>query len=198
VDSAGWDERYSGTDLLWGREPNRFVAEELADRPAGRALDLGAGEGRNALWLARLGWRVTAVDFSAVGIERGRSHAEAAGLAVDWVIADVLEYQPAPEEFDAVVVAYLHLPAADRARVLAHAAAGLAPGGLLVVVGHDQLILDPAVKGPSDPEVLYTPETISAELGQLTIVRAERVHRPCSAEPDASIAVDTLVTATRL
>lgn len=64
MDSAGWDTRYGATDLVWGGEPNRFVAEEFTGAPPGRALDLGAGEGRNAIWLASLGWQVTAVDFS--------------------------------------------------------------------------------------------------------------------------------------
>jgi len=65
MEREDWDRRYRGTDLRWTTEPNRFVAEELRDLPPGRALDLGAGEGRNAVWLAERGWRVTAVDFSS-------------------------------------------------------------------------------------------------------------------------------------
>ena len=113
MDSAGWDARYRAADLVWGGEPNRFVAEEFTGMPPGRALDLGAGEGRNAIWLAGLGWRVTGVDFSAVAVERARRLAEERGVTVDWVVADLRDYQPAPGVFDAVIVAYLHLPPAD-------------------------------------------------------------------------------------
>lgn len=72
MNSAGWDARYQATDLVWGSDPNRFVAAEFDTLPPGRALDLGAGEGRNAIWLASRGWQVTAVDFSEVAIGRGR------------------------------------------------------------------------------------------------------------------------------
>src|ERR1022692_4898294 len=74
--SEEWDKRYAGQELVWTAEPNRFVVAELKDLAPGRALDLGAGEGRNAVWLASAGWQVTAVDFSAVGLDKGRRLAE--------------------------------------------------------------------------------------------------------------------------
>src|SRR2546423_12091264 len=80
VDADGWDQRYAGADLVWSAGPNRFVAEELADRPPGRVLDLASGEGRNALWLAARGWQATAVDFSAVAVGKGRAPADELGL----------------------------------------------------------------------------------------------------------------------
>jgi SAM-dependent methyltransferase len=94
VDSAGWDTRYGASDVVWGGEPNRFVAEEFTGIPPGRVLDLGAGEGRNAIWLAGMGWQVTAVDFSAVAVDRARRLAEQRGATVDWVLADLRAYQP--------------------------------------------------------------------------------------------------------
>ena len=99
MDSHEWDRRYAGAELVWTAEPNRFVVDELADLPPGRALDLGAGEGRNSVWLAARGWQVTAVDFSAVGLDKGRRLAGARGVAVDWVCADVLGYQPEAQSF---------------------------------------------------------------------------------------------------
>ena len=99
MDSAGWDTRYRASDLVWGGEPNRFVAE-FTGTPPGRALDLGAGEGRNAIWLAGLGWQVTAVDFFAVAMDRARRLAERQGVTVDWVVADLRDYQPAPGASD--------------------------------------------------------------------------------------------------
>ena len=120
--------------------PNQFVAEQLAGLPPGRALDLAAGEGRNSVWLAERGWSVTAVDFSRVGLEKGRKLSAAHGVAdrqVDWVVADLSEYEPARAAFDLVLIAYLQVGAGLRDQVLAGAAAALVPGGTLLVVGHD-------------------------------------------------------------
>jgi SAM-dependent methyltransferase len=197
MDSAGWDARYQATDLVWGGEPNRFVAAEFAAVKPGRALDLGAGEGRNAIWLAGLGWRVTAVDFSAVAIERGRRLAQARGLAVDWVVADLRDFVPEPGGFDAVLVVYLHLVPSELTPVLRRAAAALAPGGDILVVGHDLTNLVEGVGGPQVPEILYTPEAITADLSGLVIRRAERVRRPVATEEGGRDAIDTLVTAVR-
>src|SRR5215217_6530582 len=85
-DVARWDQRYSEQESLWPRDPNATVAEVVGPMVPGRALDLGAGEGRHATWLARRGWKVTAVDFSAVAIERARATSGAA--AVDWIVDD--------------------------------------------------------------------------------------------------------------
>ena len=106
--------------------PNQFVAEQLDGLPPGRALDLAAGEGRNSVWLAERGWSVTAVDFSRVGLEKGRKLSAAHGVPdrqVDWVVADLSEYEPPSEAFELVLIAYLQVAAALRARVLAGAAA---------------------------------------------------------------------------
>lgn len=152
-DAQEWDSRYSGPDRLWSAAPNAWVATTIGAWFTGRALDLGAGEGRHSVWLASLGWQVTAVDFSAAGIERGRSGAEALGVEVDWVVADVRTWEPpAGVTFDLVLVAYLHL--ADD--VLARARDWLAPGGALVVVGHSLRNLTEGVGGPSDARLLNT------------------------------------------
>src|SRR6516164_10965032 len=102
--------------------PNQFAAAELAGLPPGRALDLAAGEGRNSVWLAGRGWSVTAVDFSRVGLEKGRKLSVAHGVAdrqIDWVVADLSEYQPARASFELVLIAYLQVGTALRDRVLA-------------------------------------------------------------------------------
>lgn len=197
VDAAGWDARYAGGDLVWGEQPNQFVVDELAGLPPGRALDLGAGEGRNALWLAGLGWRVTAVDFSAVAVRRGRRLAAAAGVAVDWVVADLRTYEPEPGGFDAVLVAYLHLAPVELATVLSRAAQAVAPSGCAVVVGHDLTNLTQGVGGPQTADILYTPETLAGALPGLTVRRAERVMRPVHTDHDVVYAVDALVRAVR-
>ena len=112
MDADGWDARYAASELVWSREPNGFVAAECAELPPGRAVDLAAGEGRNAIWLASLGWRVWAVDYSQVALDKGRRLAEAAALDgdVEWVCADATTWQ-APEPVDLVVIAYFQVPA---------------------------------------------------------------------------------------
>jgi len=191
-----WDRKYAAQELLWSAEPNRFVAEELAALAPGRAVDLACGEGRNAIWLARHGWRVTAVDFSEVALGKGRAIAERHGVTVDWVRADLLDDVALPPEQDLVVIAYLQLPADQLATVLAAAASALAPGGTLFVVGHDLSNLTDGVGGPQSPEVLYTPDAVVAGLPGLDVVRAERVTRPVDTPDGVRHAIDTLVRAT--
>src|SRR5215207_7679587 len=115
MDAAYWDERYAESELVWSAEPNRFVAEVCADLAPGRALDLAAGEGRNAIWLASRGWTVTATDFSAVGLDKGRRLAEHAGVAdrVAWLVADATAIDWPPEH-DLAIVAYLQLVESER------------------------------------------------------------------------------------
>ncbi len=200
MDRQQWDERYSGEEFEWSVHPNQFVAEQLAGLPPGRALDLAAGEGRNSVWLAGRGWSVTAVDFSRVGLEKGRKLSAAHGVPnrqVDWVVADLSEYEPARAAFDLVLIAYLHVGAALLDRVLAGAAAALVPGGTLLVVGHDLTNLTEGVGGPQSPEVLYTPEAITARLPGLSILRAERVRRTVERDGGQATAIDTLVRAER-
>jgi len=200
VDSQQWDERYSGTEFEWTTRPNQFVAAELADLPPGRALDLAAGEGRNTVWLAERGWQVTAVDFSRVGLEKGRKLSAARGVdeaQVDWIVADLRDFEPDRDFYDLVLIAYLQVSNELRATVMARAAAALAPGGTAFVVGHDLTNLSEGTGGPQDPDVLYTPEAVRAELPGLRVVRAERVHRTVERDGGPATAIDTLVRAIR-
>jgi len=197
MDSADWDRRYSATGLLWTASPNRFVVAELAGLPPGRALDLGCGEGRNAIWLAERGWQVSAVDFSPVGLDKARRLAGERGVTVNWVSADLRDYQPRPGAFDLVLLAYLHLPPGDWSMVLHSARDTLAPGGTLLVVGHDVANIAEGVGGPQDPAVLYTPQSVAAELSGLDIRRADRVRRPVQTDTGPREAIDTLVRAVR-
>jgi SAM-dependent methyltransferase len=196
-EQAAWDQRYSGPGLVWGAGPNRFVAEELAALPPGRAIDLGTGEGRNAIWLAERGWRVTAVDFSAAGLARAARLAAERGVTVDWMQADLLDYQPSPGGYDLVLIAYLHLASVSLARVFRAAAAAVAPGGTLLVIGHDRDNVARGHGGPQDPDRLYTPALVTAGLGGLDIRRAEQVLRPVQTPDGERTAIDTLVRAER-
>jgi SAM-dependent methyltransferase len=202
VDRQQWDARYSGAEFEWSMHPNQFLAAELDGAPPGRALDLAAGEGRNSVWLAARGWRVTAVDFSRVGLDKGRELCADHGIGngdgqVDWVVADLSEYTPARSAFDLVLIAYLQVGTALRDQVLAGAAAALVPGGTLLVVGHDLANLTEGVGGPSSPDVLYTPAAITGALPGLRIRRAERVRRTVQRDGEQATAIDTLVRAER-
>jgi SAM-dependent methyltransferase len=197
MDVDDWNRRYASQELVWSAEPNRFVAEEVEGLPPGRALDLACGEGRNALWLAAQGWDVTAVDFASAALEKGRRLAEHHGIEVEWVEADATAWEPAPASFELVVIAYLQLPADHLTAALRHAVDGLAPGGTLVVVGHDRANLTEGHGGPSDPAVLYDADEIVAQLDGLVVERAGRVRRPVSTPDGVVEAIDTLVRARR-
>lgn len=198
MDATDWDARYGQRDLVWGIEPNRWVAAECSEMPPGRALDLACGEGRNAIWLAGRGWRVTGVDFSGVALGRAAELAAQAGHGSDitWVQADLLRYRPESASYDLVVLAYLQLPAEQRRQVVRASADGLAPGGMLLVVAHDSANLAEGVGGPQDPRVLYTASDLVADLGDrddLQPLRAEVVRRPVDVAGGTRHAVDVLL-----
>ena len=194
MEAHDWDERYRGAELLWTERPNQLLVEEVSGLKPGKALDLGAGEGRNAVWLAEQGWRVTAVDFSQVALNRAAKVAERSGMEVQTVQADLTAYTPAAGAFDLVVILYVHLPPDGRRRVLGQAAKALRPGGRLVIVGHDLENLAGGHGGPQDPSVLYTPDAIAADLPGLSIARAQTVKRAGHAV-HGTTAFDTLVLA---
>ena len=195
MDADDWNSRYATDELVWKAEPNAFVAAETADLTPGRALDLACGEGRNSVWLASQGWSVTGVDFAANGLDKARALAAARSVEVEWVLADVTTYQPDASSFDLVVIAYLHLPAPQMAAVVRHATRALALGGTIVVVGHDVTNPTEGYGGPQDTSVLYGPDDVVRELGELTIERAERVRRTVETDSGVAHAIDVLVRA---
>ncbi|MDA8359924.1 MAG: class I SAM-dependent methyltransferase [Actinomycetota bacterium] len=195
MDASGWDERYRASDLVWSAEPNVFVAEVTSSLEPGKALDLACGEGRNARWLASRGWKVTAVDFSSVAIEKARRLSEGHPGEVDWRCADIVTWSPPELAFDLAVLSYVQLPGTQMQDVCRHAADALAPGGHLLLVGHARMNLTEGVGGPQDPAVLYEPEDVCAWLPGLQVQRAEHVLRKVG--EDVGTAIDTLVLATR-
>ncbi|MCB1014900.1 MAG: class I SAM-dependent methyltransferase [Acidimicrobiales bacterium] len=199
MDAADWDRRYEGADYVWEIEPNRFVAAHVLPLVPGRALDLGAGEGRNAVWLAGRGWAATAVDFSAAGLAKGERLAADHGVAIATEVADVRTYDVSEGAWDLVLLSYLQLPTAERLDVVARAARGVAPGGTLLVVAHDRSNLERGHGGPQDPDVLYeVDETLAALDGTpLTPAVATVVGRSVVKDDGEHVALDTLVVAQR-
>ena len=197
MDADAWDERYAATDLVWSRTPNQFVERELAGLPPGRALDLGCGEGRNAIWLATLGWQVTAVDFSQVALDKGRTVAP----SLEWICADVTTWRP-DTSYDLAVIAYLQLSASERAAAVRTACDALVPGGTFLFVAHDSTNLAEGTGGPQDPDVLMTASDVLGDLEgrDFTIEYADRVARLVAdghGEEDTLTAWDCLVRLTR-
>jgi SAM-dependent methyltransferase len=197
MDRNAWDERYAGEELLWRAEPNQSLAREVAGLPPGRALDLACGEGRNAVWLAQKGWKVTAVDFSAVALRKGQRLAADRRVSVSWVQADLLEWAAPERSFELVVVLYLQLPSAERPDVYGRAGAAVAPGGTWIVVGHDLENLGHGYGGPQDPDVLLTPDEVAAYAAGLNVLRAERVVRLVTVDGGQRQAIDALVRCVR-
>ncbi|MFE7318343.1 class I SAM-dependent methyltransferase [Streptomyces sp. NPDC057555] len=137
-DEEFWDARYAERDRIWSGDPNAVLVREVGDRTPGTALDLGCGEGADAIWLAGQGWRVTAVDVSGVALGRAAQHAAAAGVAdrVDWQRRDLAASFP-EGAFDLVSAHFLHNPGEIfREKILRAATAAVAPGGVLLIVGH--------------------------------------------------------------
>lgn len=167
-----WDARYAAEP--WPSHPDAALVELATDLLPGRALDLGCGPGRNAVWLARRGWSVTGVDASAVGLEQAASRAEDAGVSLDLVEGDLLAYRPAPAGADLIVIANIHFAPGEREDFFARAVAGLAPGGHLLLVGHHRD--SSGRRGPREPQRLYTEELILELLAPLavTVWRRER------------------------
>ena len=136
-DAAAWDERYASADQVWSGDPNGALVAEVGDLEPGTALDVGCGEGADAVWLARRGWQVTALDVSEVALARARRHADEAGVTVTWIHAGLEAAELGT--FDLVSAQYAVLgksPGRDAERALLGA---VAPGGVLLVVHHADL-----------------------------------------------------------
>jgi SAM-dependent methyltransferase len=192
---ARWDERHAAREPIESFEPDPTLIQEVGSLRPGRALDLGSGDGRNAVWLASQGWQVTAVDFSQVALDRGRALATARGVRVEWQLADLLEWSPVAGLFNLVTLFFIHLPPDERRDVYRRAAAAVAVAGTLLVVGHDRTNLEDGVGGPQDPEVLITPGEVVAGLAGFRVDRAETVRRQAQ---DGRGPIDTIVRAVRL
>lgn len=190
-----WNTRYAAVENLWAAKPNRFLVAEVEGLPPGRALDLACGEGQNAIWLASLGWEVRGADYSDVAIEKARARAARDGVDVEFVCADLTTYDPGAEQFDLVLILYLHIPSRERRGVLHTAAAAVAPGGTFILIGHDSTNLTDGVGGPKDPDILFTPQEIAADLPGLEIEKATTFLRDVRGEERD--AIDNLVRARR-
>jgi SAM-dependent methyltransferase len=159
--SAGfWDERYRSHPRLWSGNPNRYLVSEASGLKPGTALDVGCGEGADAIWLAGQGWEVTGVDISAVALDRAQEHANAAGpqiaSQIRWLATDMLHWVPEADAYDLVTAQYVHVPPAVREDLFGRLAAAIRPGGSLLIVGHHPSDLESGIPRPNLPELFFT------------------------------------------
>ncbi len=175
---AAWNERYSTRGMVWGTDANQFVATFAADLSPRRVLDLGCGQGRNSVWLARRGHTVTGVDQSDVAIAQARRLAADNGVRVEFALADIVEdWTPPPAAFDLVILSYLQLPAETRKVAHAKAATALAPGGTIFLIAHHADNPEHGVGGPPHPEVLFDETDLAGDFAGLAISVNEKKYR---------------------
>lgn len=168
TNEAFWNERYRSSSNLWSGQVNPILVTESVDLAPGSALDVGCGEGADAVWLAEQGWQVTALDVSTVALERGAAHAKEVSAEVarriTWLHADLTDWVPAPASYDLVSVQFLHLPEEQREVLHRRLAESVAPGGTLLVVGHHPSDLQTNVPRPSLPGLLFAASDVVASL----------------------------------
>ncbi|MFJ8871409.1 SAM-dependent methyltransferase [Streptomyces sp. NPDC102473] len=189
TDAEMWDDRYRESDRIWSGNPNAALVREVDGLKPGRALDLGCGEGADAVWLARQGWTVTATDISRVALDRAAGHAADAGLAdrIDWQWHDLGMSFP-EGEFDLVSAQFLHsMGDLPREEILRRAASTVAPGGVLLIVGHAGFPSwehdHPDIELPTTDEVLASLELPEGEWEVLLSAEHERVQNDPDGNP---------------
>ena len=197
-----WDARYAESERIWSGRPNPRLVEQVSGVTPGDALDVGAGEGADAVWLAGQGWRVTALDVSEVALARVDAHATEAGLGdtVTTLHHDLMTGTPLPGEYDLVSAQYLHPPTDRFTEIVQLLGAALRRGGRLLVVGHHPDDLATGLRsGHGHPELLFTPDKVVAALpaDDWELRTAEAQTREVAGPEGPVMITDTVVLAVR-
>jgi SAM-dependent methyltransferase len=177
MDAAFWNDRYAVAGHVYGESPNAFVAEVARQIPTGPVLCLAEGEGRNAVYLATLGHRVTAVDQSEVGLAKARRLAEARGVEIETLVTDLTDYAIAVGAWAGMVATFAHLPPVLRRRIHHEAVAGLRPGGVFILEAYTPAQLAFGTGGPKSPELLMTLPVLRDELSGLELLIGREIER---------------------
>jgi SAM-dependent methyltransferase len=199
-----WDERYASSDRIWSGRPNARLVDQVTDLAPGTAVDVGCGEGADAVWLASRGWQVTGVDVSGVALDRAAEHAREAGVAerTAWARVDVFALDPLPVPaggFDLVTASFMHVPPEQFDAVYAHLAAAVAPGGTLLVLAHHPDDTHTGLRNSELSHLLFTPEAVVAVLDPdgWDVVTADVVTREQLHDGVTHEVSDTVVRAVR-
>ena len=195
--AEAWNTRYESTPSLWSRSPNAALVEFASGLVPGRVLDIGAGEGRNALWLATRDWHVTALDVSDVALARAAERAASEGVALECVVADWREHELRDASLELVVVSFMHADRHERPSMYERAARALVPGGHLFVTGVHAV--DHGRRGPPDRARLYTPQRLREVLAGLglELPRCETVSYAREREGGREVVTDVVAIARR-
>lgn len=163
-----WDERYRSAKAIWSGNANPHLVATAGALTPGTALDIGSGEGADAIWLAAQGWQVTGVDISAVALDRAAGHAAKAGdqiaARITWLRADILTWDPAPEQYDLVSAQFMQLPQPALTALHHKLAAAVRPGGTLLIVGHHPSDLETSAHRPHRPDLMFTADQVASSL----------------------------------
>jgi SAM-dependent methyltransferase len=203
MDEAFWDERYGSAHRVWSGNPNPQLLAEATDLTPGTALDVGAGEGADTIWLAKRGWQVTAADLSSIALARGREHADEAGAEIaqmiTWLHADLGKWEPPAAGFDLVTLQFFHLPSTIRVPIYERLASAVADEGVLLIVGHHPSDLETTARRMPTADPLFTPEQMVDELGDgwKILVAESRPREAVDPEGEAITIHDSVIVAQR-
>jgi len=172
-----WDERYSESGYAYGTNPNDYLVSVAGEITGKRVLSLAEGEGRNAVYLAKSGYEVTAVDSSVVGLEKARALAERNQVSIETVHADLADYMPGIDQWDAVISIFCHMPVSVRESLHKKVIAALRPGGALILEAYtpDQIAL--ATGGPADVGLMMSLDKLEQELAGMKFEQAREIQR---------------------
>jgi SAM-dependent methyltransferase len=164
-----WNERFAKTEFAYGKEPNQFFKQEIDKLPPGKLLLLGEGEGRNGVYAATKGWKVEAIDWSEKGKEKAEKLARENGVKIEYTVADLSEYKPKENFYDAVGLIFLHLPPELREWVHLNTTNSLKSGGVVILESYSKDQIKNSSGGPKDPDLLHSLEEIFTDFSDLDI-----------------------------
>lgn len=175
-----WDDRFASSDYVYGKEPNDFLKANTHYITGEKILCLAEGEGRNAVYLAKLGYEVTLVDFSSAALSKAKALAQEQQVEITIVQSDLSQYQIAENSWDAIIMIFAHLPPAIRRQVHSQCVSGLSDNGVLIIEGYTPLQLNNNTGGPKDESLLYTQPMFINDFSALSFVIFHEVEREIS------------------
>ena len=169
-----WDNRYSSEEFVYGAEPNQFFKSRIEKITPGRLLALAEGEGRNGIYAGSVGWEIDAVDFSVVASEKALRLAAKKNIKINYIVNDLLEYEPPANTYDAVSMIFLHLDHESTRQVHKRAIKSLKTGGQIIFEGYAKEQLGKKSGGPQNPDMLYSIEEIQNNFHDLKTITLKK------------------------